>query len=125
MRLSLKSNVQLTNLQPEMIIAVLVFMGLVQDFAPVVTITSANDGVHKNTSRHFSGNALDFRTKDMFNTLSDSQRVYELSMLRSTLTQSLPGFDVVLESVNLPNEHIHIEWDPKFVVNSSNNQQKV
>lgn len=114
MRLSLKSSVQLINLQPEMIIAVLVFMGLVQDITNVVTITSANDGKHKDTSRHYSGNALDFRTRDMFNTLSDSQRMYELSMLRSQLTSSLPGFDIVLESINLPNEHIHIEWDPKW-----------
>lgn len=125
MRLALKSNVQLTNLQPEMIIAVLVFMGLVENITNVLTITSANDGKHKDTSRHYSGNALDFRTQDMWNTLSANQRMYELSVLRSSLTAALPGFDVVLESVNLPNEHMHIEWDPKFVVNSSNNQQKV
>lgn len=119
MRLALKSSVQLTNLQPEMVIAVLVIIGILDQFGSTLTITSANDSQHKPNSLHFSGNALDFRTKDMFNILSNSQRQYELNMLRSTLAQSLPGFDVVLESVNLPNEHMHVEWDPKWITPAS------
>jgi len=122
MKLNLKPDVRLTDLSPQMVIAVLVFMGHVEDLVRVLTITSANDSGHKTYSKHYSGNALDFRTKDIYMTLSDSQRLHALQTLRNTLQNSLPGFDVVLESVNLPNEHMHIEWDPKWTPATQSHQ---
>jgi hypothetical protein len=72
-----------------------------------VTITSCFDAKHGRHSRHYMLSALDFRSKD-FPSLAvkeawrDAMRV-ELGT----------GFDVILESVGTPNEHFHIEYDPK------------
>lgn len=114
MKLLLKPNVRLYDLSPQMVIAVLVFIGVVEKLVDEIMITSANDSTHGANSLHYSGSALDFRTHNILNTLSTSQRVYELQVIRNGLQTALPGYDVVLESVNTPNEHIHIEWDPKW-----------
>jgi hypothetical protein len=64
-----------------------------------MTITSANDGIHKKGSKHYENNAIDIRTRDMINrTLTQKQIAYTLGK----------DYDVILES-----DHIHIEYDPK------------
>jgi conjugal transfer mating pair stabilization protein TraG len=68
------------------------------------TITSANDGQHSEKSLHYSGNALDFRTKDY---LGD-----KMALVDSIRTALGPDFDVVLEDEGLPNEHVHLEYQP-------------
>lgn len=65
-----------------------------------MTITSGRDGVHSKNSKHYTGDAIDIRTRDM----SDVKKVY--AMLKENVDDKL--FDVVLES-----DHIHIEYDPK------------
>jgi hypothetical protein len=71
------------------------------------TITSADDRKHGPNSLHPSGNAIDVRTKDM--------RREELAEIFVDIKKRLEslGFDVVLEAVGKPQEHIHIEYDPK------------
>lgn len=69
-----------------------------------VTITSAKDGTHKENSKHYSGNAVDIRTKDM---KKDVKWVW--GTIEKNLNIAYPNcYDVVLES-----NHIHIEYDPK------------
>lgn len=67
-----------------------------------ITITAGTEGKHMPGSKHYTGEALDIRTRD----LSDAQRDYILFTLRSRLGL---GYDVV-EEFNPP--HIHIEYDP-------------
>ncbi len=63
-------------------------------------ITSGRDGKHSANSLHYSGNALDLRTRD----LRDDQK----QRYRKVLADELgPDFDVVLEK-----SHIHLEYDP-------------
>lgn len=63
------------------------------------TITSGVDGNHKIGSKHYSGDALDWRTFDY----PGSVPVWV-----KRIQQKLGGdFDVVIES-----DHIHIEYDP-------------
>ena len=114
MRLALKHSVRLAQLQPQMLIAVLVFLGVVEDLIEELVVTSANDSTHSTQSKHFSGNALDFRTHNLYSTLTSTARHTSLVTLVNQLQVRLPGFDVVLESFNTPNEHIHIEYDPKY-----------
>lgn len=63
-------------------------------------ITSAGDEPHGRKSRHYSGDALDYRTRDI------PQET--LSQIRHELMKRLgPDFDVVLEK-----SHLHLEYDP-------------
>ena len=64
-------------------------------------ITSGSDGKHKTNSFHYSGKALDFRTKNI--------PEHKLQVLLPILRQNLgENFDVVWET-----DHLHIEYDPK------------
>lgn len=66
------------------------------------TITSAVDGTHMANSKHYSGDALDWRIwesdiRGITNDIVDEMRYYLGS-----------DYDVILES-----SHIHVEYDPK------------
>ena len=64
-------------------------------------ITSLMDGTHSARSLHYSGRAVDFRTRDL--------SALEVAHLAAALKSDLgPAFDVVVEET-----HIHVEWDPK------------
>ena len=62
-------------------------------------ITSARDGRHMSSSLHFSGKAIDLRTRDM-----GGKEKLVVEALKKKLGKS---FDIVLES-----DHIHLEYDP-------------
>jgi len=63
-------------------------------------ITSARDGLHSDSSYHYAGRAVDFRSRD----LDEATQNRVLRELRSTLG---PDFDVLLEP-----SHFHCEFDP-------------
>lgn len=101
MHSSVKHSVDLHGIRPEMAVAHAISVTVFMELGYACIITSACDGTHGRSSRHYSGLALDFRTRhiprDKHGTLS--QR----------LSEALgPQFDVVLEGT-----HIHIEFDPK------------
>ncbi len=76
-------------------------MGLEKD----MVITSANDGRHMTGSKHYTGEALDIRTK----TLTMDERVGFIDHLKRKLGSN---YDVVLEDLGRANEHLHVERDP-------------
>lgn len=101
--LHVKPGVKFTTLRP---VLVDIFMAL-NDISLIlqhdITITSGSEGTHMAGSKHYTGEAIDIRTKD----LTDDQR----QRLWFALKQHLgPHYDVV-EEFNPP--HIHIEYDPK------------
>ena len=71
------------------------------------TITSADDRKHGPRSKHPSGNAIDVRTKDMLRE--------DAAIIFAELQRRLDGlgFDVLWEFRGEPQEHFHIEYDPK------------
>jgi hypothetical protein len=71
-----------------------------------ILITSGRDGTHRADSKHYFDQALDFRTK----TLDMKQKHDRLAAVKKRLGA---GYDVLLESLGTPNEHLHCEWDPK------------
>lgn len=99
----LKAGVRLAGLQPQMALAAMVVDECYGDTECV--ITSANDSKHSERSLHYKGCALDFRTHNYAN---DKQALRD--RIKAALGQD---FDVLLESVGTPNEHIHVEYDPK------------
>jgi hypothetical protein len=65
----------------------------------IVTITSGNDGKHMKGSKHYTNEAIDIRSKDMFYPVGTTLRI------RKKLGRH---YDVILER-----DHIHIEYDKK------------
>lgn len=105
--MQLKSGVRLKDLQPQMVIAAIVVNDIFWSLGLECVITSANDSKHSEWSLHYKGYALDFRT-----------HYAELNGKEQELCQRVkdalgPDFDVVMEAVGTPNEHLHVEYDPK------------
>jgi hypothetical protein len=73
---------------------------------PELYVTRLADNGHKATSLHPKGQAADIRTHTLPNGLEESFRAALDSRVGA-------GYDVILEAVGTPNEHLHMEWDPK------------
>lgn len=69
-------------------------------------ITSANDGTHGTGSLHPKDGAIDIRSHDLPNTAM-KQKI--LTLMKGRLNDS---YDILLEGLNTPNEHYHLEHDP-------------
>lgn len=68
-------------------------------------VTSCREGKHGTKSLHYKGRAFDIRTNDL-----PSMKTVEIHLaLREELDAE---YDIVLEWLGKPNEHIHIEYDP-------------
>ena len=99
--MKIKHGVSLSRLSHHMLLVWLVVDSLWADAGSEAVITSGRDGVHSQRSKHYTGQALDFRT----NTLT-SQEVQRLAQeCRDILGND---YDVVVEA-----NHLHIEYDPK------------
>ena len=70
-------------------------------------VTSVCDSRHSHGSLHFSGGAVDFRTKHL--------HPNEVKLAVSDDCKRALGreFDVIIEHLGKPNEHLHVEWQPK------------
>lgn len=99
----IKQGVSLKGLQPQMAVAYAIVQDIYRQFGYGATITSGNDGVHMAGSCHYTGDALDFRTKHLERT---DFRVM-MDEIKAALGQE---FDVVIEGEGTENAHLHIEW---------------
>ncbi len=99
--MKLKSNVKLNDLQPQILIAAMVANDVYRQHGKELVITSVNDSKHSEHSLHYSGNAIDIRTRYF-----DYQE--KLDVYKEISKRLVSDFDVVLEK-----DHIHIEYDPK------------
>lgn len=97
----LKPGVLLAHLTPQMVLAAVVVNQVYHERGLLCTITSGSDGTHSANSLHYSGNALDFRTRDVIH----SDRAILAAEIKARLGEN---YDVVLES-----DHLHVEHDPK------------
>jgi hypothetical protein len=71
-----------------------------------LVITSGTDGVHKPGSIHYEGEAFDARS----HSLPDEIKSAVLVELGRALG---PDWDVILEHPDGPDEHYHLEHDPR------------
>lgn len=74
--------------------------------APCV-VTSGNDSTHGAHSLHGSDKALDFRTHSL------PSRQAKLAFRDAMRGYLGADYDVILEDIDQPNEHLHAERDPK------------
>ncbi len=95
----IKSGVDLRGLQPQMALAYTIISKCYGMYDCV--ITSGSDSKHGPNSLHYSGRALDIRTRHLAG--------QALQAIVDKVKECLgPQFDVVLES-----DHLHVEFDPK------------
>ncbi len=99
--ISFKQGVKVFGTRPEINTAIIVAHTAYQELGHDLVVTSANDGRHSRASLHYSGLAIDIRTRH----LQDGEDETLADKIRSLLTSE---YDVVLES-----DHIHIEFQPK------------
>lgn len=98
----LKASVSLEGVTDEMMKAAIVIETLTKSLiGREAIITAGTDGKHSDNSLHYSGNAMDFRTRDMKPMLRQIYRDKVADLLGN-------DFDVVLEAT-----HLHVEYDPK------------
>ncbi len=96
-----KEGISLRHLQPQMVLASDVVATVYEQNGYACVITSGDEGVHAKYSLHYSGNALDYRTKHIL----ESARAALASEIQEALGTQ---FNVILEST-----HLHVEFDPK------------
>lgn len=99
--ISLKTGVKMERLQPQIILGLLVASFVYKEFGYDTVITSLSDGIHGLSSLHYSGAAVDLRTR----TVATKDISSIVNYIRSALGSD---FDVILES-----DHLHIEYQPK------------
>jgi len=89
------------SLSPQITLALMVLEGVFIKNGIEMVITSINDASHAKTSLHYSGNAVDIRSR----TVPDKTKF--LIECKIALGHS-PDFDFILES-----DHYHLEYQPK------------
>jgi hypothetical protein len=82
-------------------------MGLFKTLHGDLFITSAQDSTHMSGSAHYVGLAVDFRTKNFPS--DDAKEEFKMRMAQRLGAR----YDLVLEDLGGPNEHLHVELDPK------------
>jgi len=99
--MKIKQGVTLGGLTKEMMLAWLVADSVWDEQMEEGVVTSGLDGKHKLLSKHYTGNALDLRTRYF----APEQIETCARRLREILGRD---YDVVVETT-----HIHVEYDPK------------
>lgn len=100
--MEIKEGVKMEGLQPELIeVAEKIIEKVFNKYGFQCVITSALDGKHSKNSYHYSGNALDFRSRHVTNGW--------LACIVDDIKKLLPVyFDLVVEA-----SHLHLEKDLK------------
>jgi hypothetical protein len=99
--------VRLDNLRPQMVLGLIVMRDALAEHGYDCIVTSCNDGHHSYTSLHYAGSAVDVRSKHI---ASNEEKQLVLVEARKALPRH---FDLILESLGTPNEHYHMEYQPK------------
>lgn len=107
------ASVKMFGLSTEMLFGSQIVEGIYQELGYACVVTSGTELTtkHSKTSLHYSGNALDFRTRHV--------RRDELDVLLTAVDKSLVDddvsneYDAFVEDRDGPHEHLHVEFQPK------------
>lgn len=104
----IKPGVELNNLSPQMVVALLVVASVFREsFKKDCIITSGSDGDHT-TIVHYIGQALDFRVLH----LEPSERLQVRRLVEDALGGEGSQYDVVLKKYGT-GDCLHVEFDPR------------
>lgn len=99
----IKEGVIIRGIKPEMVLGATIVNSIFRKYGVETVITSALDGQHMTGSKHYEGNALDFRSTGF----SEELLPVVLKEMRVCLGEN---FDVIYEATP---PHFHVEYDPK------------
>ncbi len=101
-----KKGVSLRGLQPEMAVVLTIVAEIYEsEFEADTIVTCGTEGRHGKASKHYTGHALDFRTRH----IDEDEREKLADAVKDCLGDE---FDIVLHE-----SHLHIEFDPKNAIN--------
>ena len=101
--------VRVRGLRPEVLFGLLVVKSVLSEHGYDTVITSGVDSKHGYGSLHYSGGAVDIRSKHI-------PTIVEKHQILREFQENLPAdFDIVLEYLGTSNEHYHMEYQPKGV----------
>ena len=100
--ISLKNGVNPTGLKPETLLIIIIAETEYREEGYDLVITSLNDSTHSDTSRHYQGMAVDFRTRHLANG-SKARDITE------KIRDRLGRHYLVLFEQN----HIHVSYKPR------------
>lgn len=103
----LKKGVKISGLRPEIILGLAIIDSILSLKGYDTVVTSCNDGNHSYGSKHYSGLALDIRSKHI---ASDGLKKEFFKLFKSALGEE---FDIILENLGETEEHYHMEYHPK------------
>lgn len=99
--MQLKTGVKARGLQAEILLAIMVAKEVYTEAGQTFTITSINDGKHRDDSLHYEGQAFDIRTRDL-NGVTAEDMAHRIRIRLGA------DYDVLNEG-----DHIHIEFQQK------------
>jgi hypothetical protein len=98
---------RLLGMAPELAFANVVLLGILQKHGASMILTHGLDGVHTRASIHYAGGAEDL----VFSSRID---MAAKNAIHKEFVESVgQDFDVIFEAPGQPNEHFHVEWQPK------------
>jgi len=106
MIVAMKKGVSNLGISGEIIMAHLVVIFVYMEEGVDCIQTSGTDSQHGNSSEHYKGDAIDYRT----HVLQPGRLHPVADKIRARLSDE---YDVVVEYEGTPQEHIHVEYDPK------------
>jgi len=99
--MKIKRGVRVHGMRPELMLVAIAAEPIWRKYHAELVITSALEGAHRRSSYHYSGSAVDLRTRDF----SEENKERAADELRSSL-----GDDYV---VILEHDHIHVHFQPR------------
>ncbi len=117
--MKLKAGVSLKGVRWEMFQASIIVEYVMENFGAPCEITSGVEGKHKRLTLHKEGKALDYRTK--YPQLNGR----ELELRDAVATALGVDYDVIMEHIGEPEEHLHVEYDPDILAVDPGGEVKV
>lgn len=105
--LSIKPGVKLLGIRSEILIGLHIVEEVINSLGYDTTLTEATGGKHMPDSLHYKGLAVDIRSKDI------SLNTTKANVIKHAKSSLGNEYDFILEDEDGPNEHFHLEWDPK------------
>lgn len=100
--IKLKDNsIDLSNLNPALNIALYTLDKIIEQYTPFTVITCGREGKHSYTSLHYSGNAVDIRSRGL-------TKEQQLEVKKEFDKAMNIDYDFVIED-----DHFHLEYQPK------------
>jgi len=100
------ASIGLQSLCPQIVLALIIVDQIMKQAGQEALITSINDAKHGKSSLHYSGAAVDLRSK----WFTHPEQV--IALCKEALGNS-PDYDMIYEGKGKIYEHFHLEYQPK------------